>query len=93
MLIAFVRQQFYTKALHCYVMRTLPLLFSFFYFRKSVSSCKSLQDTQSIPYKYLQGLFGTLLDWVMHIEMEGKIFSGYRIEITCSFGIAPSILS
>jgi hypothetical protein len=33
-----------------------------------------LQATQNIPYEYLQVLFGTLLDWVMRIEREGKYF-------------------
>ena len=86
MLIAFVRQQQYTKATLCYVMCTLPVLFYLFFlrFRKSVSSCKSLQDTQNIRYKYLQGLFGTFLDWGMRIEWGRKIFSGNRMEIICT---------
>jgi len=50
------------------------VLFFFVCFRKRVSSCKSLQGTQNIRYKHLQGLFGTFLDWVMHIEGEGKYF-------------------
>ena len=74
MLIAFVRQQHYTRAPHCYIMPTLPVLFSLLYFRRSVSSCRSLQDTQNMPYEYLKVLCGTFLDWVMHIEREGKYF-------------------
>ena len=86
----------YTKAPQCYVMRTLPVLFSFFFIFVKVTHhsqvCKIHKIYRTNTYSFL--FFGGGIFRYGYAYWKGKkIFSDYRMVISSSFGITPLYLN